>query len=274
MTRPPVAVRKPLLVQSAPPANGGVLSEGLNEGLNEGLSERLGDSLTLLGEGLHPGWQPLWSAFLGSPEGQALAARLEARRAQGAAIYPPQPLRALQRLGPQQVRVLILGQDPYHGPGQALGVAFGVATGHRLPPSLRNILREVEADLARPPSTGPDLQHWLGQGVLLLNACLTVEQGQPQSHSAWGWEAFTDACVRHLAQQQQALVFMLWGASAQAKRPLVGQAQHLVLVCNHPSPLSARRGPQPFLGCRHFSQAQAWLERHTEGGEEKNPIDW
>jgi uracil-DNA glycosylase len=228
-----------------------------------------------------PDWQPLLDHFLAGDAGQSLGRYLQARLAAGALIYPPEPLRALALTSLRDVRVLILGQDPYHGPGQAEGLAFSVAPGVRPPPSLRNIFLEIARDLAvgpagsapkRAPLDG-SLVRWAAQGVLLLNTCLTVEAGQAASHARRGWEALTDAVVRAVAARPTPVVFMLWGAHAQAKQVLltgVGEAQpHLVLTANHPSPLSARRPPQPFLGCGHFGQANAFLQQH--GGR---PIIW
>ncbi|WP_037471920.1 uracil-DNA glycosylase [Simplicispira psychrophila] len=211
-----------------------------------------------------PGWQPLVNGFFASAAGQGLLAFLQARLQAGAVIFPPQPLRALEWTPPESVRVVILGQDPYHGRGQSHGLAFSVAPGVRVPPSLRNIFKEIERDLGVPsppwPQPGGSLVAWAQQGVLLLNACLTVEEGQPASHAGKGWELLSDAVLRHVAQSAQPVVFMLWGAHAQAKRALIpADCGHWVLCANHPSPLSALRPPVPFIGCGHFGQAQAFL---------------
>ena len=208
-----------------------------------------------------PGWQPLVNRFFASAAGQQLLAFLQARLDAGAVIFPPQPLRALELTPPEAVRVVILGQDPYHGRGQGEGLAFSVAPGVRVPPSLRNIFKEIQRDLGVPPpafpAPGGSLVAWAQQGVLLLNACLTVEEAQPASHARQGWELLTDALLSHIAQGVQPVVFMLWGAHAQAKRALItADSGHLVLCANHPSPLSALRGPLPFIGCGHFGQAQ------------------
>ena len=217
-----------------------------------------------------PGWQALVDGFFTSAGGRKLLAFLQARLAAGAVIFPPQPLRALLLTPPEAVRVVILGQDPYHGRGQAHGLAFSVAPGVRVPPSLRNIFKEIERDggtappaLPPPlPPSGGSLEAWAQQGVLLLNACLTVEEGQPASHAGQGWELLTDAVLRHVAERApgaQPVVFMLWGAHAQAKRALIPTDRgHLLLCANHPSPLSALRAPLPFIGCGHFGQAQAF----------------
>lgn len=221
--------------------------------------------------GLQGRWRALVESFAASPTGAALDTYLQARRAAGATIYPPRPLRALEPTPFESVRVVILGQDPYHGAGQAHGMAFSVPDGVPLPPSLRNIFAELAADLGCAPPASGNLQRWAAQGVLLLNTVLTVEDGQPASHARRGWEALTDALIAALAADVAPKVFMLWGAHAQAKLSLIeaGAGTHFVLTANHPSPLSARRPPQPFLGCRHFSQANAFLAAQGRG-----VIDW
>ena len=217
------------------------------------------------------GWQPLVDGFFASAAGVKLQAFLGERLTAGATIFPPQPLRALALTPPEQVRVVILGQDPYHGRGQAEGLAFSVAPGVRLPPSLRNIFKEMERDLGTAfppfPDPGGSLVQWATHGVLLLNTCLTVEEAQPASHAGRGWEVLTDAVIRHVSDVAQPTVFMLWGAHAQSKRPLIDAQRHKVLAANHPSPLSAQRPPVPFIGCGHFSQARAWREAHTDAGK-------
>ena len=216
------------------------------------------------------GWQPLVDGFFASAAGVKLQAFLGERLTAGATIFPPQPLRALALTPPEQVRVVILGQDPYHGRGQAEGLAFSVAPGVAIPPSLRNIFKELQRDLgtAPPPfpQPGGSLVKWARNGVLLLNTCLTVEEAQPASHAGRGWEVLTDAVIRHVSDVAQPTVFMLWGAHAQSKRPLIDAQRHKVLTANHPSPLSAQRPPVPFIGCGHFSQARAWREAHTDAG--------
>lgn len=208
-------------------------------------------------------WRPLVHEFLEAPRGVALCGFLDERAAAGAMLYPPHPLRALELTPMAQVRVVILGQDPYHGPGQAHGLAFSVPEGIALPPSLRNIFAELVADCACGIPASGDLQRWARQGVLLLNAVLTVEDGTPGAHAGKGWEILTDRIVERVAAERSPKAFLLWGAHAQAKRSLIqaAGAEHLVLTANHPSPLSARRPPQPFFGCRHFSQANAFLTR-------------
>jgi uracil-DNA glycosylase len=189
---------------------------------------------------------------------------VEARREAGTTIYPARVFHALELTPRESVRVVILGQDPYHGRGQAEGLAFSVAPGVALPPSLRNIFKELERDLGTPPPRFPEpggsLVKWAANGVLLLNTCLTVEEGQPASHSGRGWEVLTDAVIRHVALGERPVVFMLWGSHAQSKRALIDSRRHKVLTANHPSPLSALRPPVPFIGCGHFGQARAWRE--------------
>ena len=212
------------------------------------------------------GWQPLVNGFFQSTSGQSLLTFVGQRLQAGAVIFPPHPLRALQLTPPDAVRVVILGQDPYHGRGQAEGLAFSVAQGVAFPPSLRNIFKELQRDLGTPipalPSPGGSLVTWAQKGVLLLNTCLTVEEGRPASHSGKGWELLTDAVIRHVSKEARPTVFMLWGAHAQSKRAVVDASRHLVLTANHPSPLSALRPPIPFMGCGHFSQARAWRDTH------------
>lgn len=213
-----------------------------------------------------PGWQALVDEFFASIAGQKLQAFLQQRLDTGAVVFPPQPLRALELTPPDAVRVVILGQDPYHGRGQAEGLAFSVQPGVALPPSLRNIFKELQRDLGTAPPSFPQpggsLRKWAQSGVLLLNTCLTVEEAQPASHANKGWEVLTDAIIRHVSQSAQPCVFMLWGSHAQSKRALIDAQRHLVLTANHPSPLSALRPPLPFIGCGHFSQARQWREDH------------
>ncbi len=217
-----------------------------------------------------PGWQPVVAAFFASLAGRELLDFLRQRLQAGAVIFPPHPLRALQLTAPESVRVVILGQDPYHGRGQAEGLAFSVAPGVALPPSLRNIFTELRRDLGTPfppfPEPGGSLVRWARHGVLLLNTCLTVEEGQPASHAGRGWELLTDAVICRVSNEAAPAVFMLWGAHAQSKRVLIDASRHLVLCANHPSPLSARRPPAPFIGCGHFSQARTWRAQHEVVG--------
>ena len=215
-----------------------------------------------------PGWQALVDDFFTGAVGVKLLGFLRERLEAGAVIFPPQPLRALELTSPEQVRVVILGQDPYHGRGQGEGLAFSVAPGVPLPPSLRNIFKELQRDLGTPPPTFPSpggsLVEWAAGGVLLLNTCLTVEEGQAASHAKRGWETLTDAVIRHVAAGERGVVFMLWGAHAQSKQVLIDTSRHCVLVANHPSPLSALRPPLPFMGCGHFGKARHWTERHGD----------
>lgn len=214
------------------------------------------------------GWQVLVDRFFESQAGVQLLAFLRQRLAAGAVIFPPQPLRALELTAPESVRVVILGQDPYHGRGQAEGLAFSVAPGVALPPSLRNIFKELQRDLGEPvppfPSPGGSLVRWARHGVLLLNTCLTVEEGRPASHAGKGWEVLTDAIIKDVSDHSDHVVFMLWGNHAQSKRKLIDASRHLILCANHPSPLSALRPPLPFIGCGHFSQARTWRDRHPK----------
>ncbi|MFC3683935.1 uracil-DNA glycosylase [Hydrogenophaga luteola] len=214
-------------------------------------------------------WRPVLDRFWSDRAGQDLLAFLRARLRGGAVIYPPEPLRALSWGGPADVRVVIVGQDPYHGPGQAEGLAFSVAPGVRKPPSLRNIFKEQGRDLGLAMPDDGSLVPWARQGVLLLNTCLTVEDGQAGSHAGQGWEVLTDAVIEACSASVEPKVFLLWGAHAQKKADLIDASRHKVLCANHPSPLSASRGPVPFLGCGHFGAANRWL---AEQGF--LPIDW
>ncbi|MGH6623362.1 MAG: uracil-DNA glycosylase [Burkholderiaceae bacterium] len=216
---------------------------------------------------LAPGWQSLVERFLESADGRRLQEFLAMRRASGARIYPPRPLSALEITPFDEVRVVILGQDPYYGEGQANGLAFSVPSGVRPPPSLRNILHEVERDLGCTPPPG-SLQTWARQGVLLLNAVLTVEDGEPNSHANQGWEILSAALIDSLVNDQRPKVFLLWGSYAQRLGRGV-ELPHLALWANHPSPLAARRPPRPFIGCGHFSEANEFLRRNGRGA-----IDW
>lgn len=216
-------------------------------------------------------WRPVVDAWAASPAGQKLQAFLEQRAAAGATLYPPEPLRALTLTPLANTRVVILGQDPYHGPGQAEGLSFSVPEGVPFPPSLRNIFKEIQRDLGKPFPPNGSLVRWAEGGTLLLNAVLTVEDGQPASHANQGWEALTDALMKAAAEDPAPKVFMLWGSYAQAKAPLIEAAHqgHLVLKANHPSPLSALKPPRPFIGCGHFSTAKAWLEERGRGAPRK-----
>jgi uracil-DNA glycosylase len=221
---------------------------------------------------LEPSWKARLEDEFSRPYMAALRQLLMERKRAGATIYPPGPqiFNALDSTPFDAVKVVILGQDPYHGPGQAHGLCFSVQEGVPLPPSLINICKEIHDDIggiensARPASGS--LQGWAEQGVLLLNAVLTVERGQAGAHQGKGWEQFTDRVVSELNQSRDGLVFMLWGSYAQKKGAAIDQNRHLVLKAPHPSPLSAHRG---YFGCRHFSKANTWLSK--QGIE---PIDW
>lgn len=217
---------------------------------------------------LHPSWKPGLLPELLSPRMQALRDFLLREKAAGKAIYPPaaQIFAAFDHTPMDQVKVVILGQDPYHGPGQAQGLCFSVPPGVDVPPSLVNIYAELKRDLGIDPPGHGCLIPWAERGVLLLNAVLTVERGRAGSHQGKGWEEFTDAAIRLLNQQRSGLVFMLWGSYAQAKGKLLDPSRHLLLRSPHPSPLSAYRG---FIGCGHFSRANAWLQARSLGA-----VDW
>ncbi len=217
---------------------------------------------------LHESWRVPLAGQFASPQMAALKAFLTAEKAAGKAIFPrgSEWFRALDLTPLDSVRVVILGQDPYHGPGQAHGLAFSVRPGVRVPPSLVNIYKELEADLGIAPARHGFLEHWARQGVLLLNTCLTVEQGLAASHQGRGWEGFTDAVIRLVAARETACAFLLWGSHAQKKAGFVDPARHLLLKAPHPSPLSAHNG---FFGCRHFSRTNQWLEQQGHP-----PIDW
>ncbi|NIF83081.1 uracil-DNA glycosylase [Comamonas sp. Tr-654] len=213
------------------------------------------------------GWQTVVDTFFAGNTGQKLLQFLQQRLDAGAVIFPPKPLRALELTASQDVRVVILGQDPYHGRGQAEGLAFSVAPGVRVPPSLQNIFKEMQRELGTPfpafPLPGGSLVGWAQHGVLLLNTSLTVEEGQAASHAKKGWEELTDAIIRQVAEQGRPTVFMLWGSHAQSKRVFIPQDRgHLVLMSNHPSPLSALRPPVPFIGNGHFGKAREFRLRH------------
>lgn len=184
------------------------------------------------------------------------------------AVYPPGPkiFAAFDASPFDKTKVVILGQDPYHGPGQANGLAFSVNPGVAVPPSLRNIFTEVCADTSAPAPADGDLTRWARQGVLLLNSTLTVRAGSPKSHASRGWEQFTSAAIRALSAQRSGLVFLLWGSDAISKQSLIDPSRHLILTAPHPSPLSAHRG---FFGRHHFSQANNWLQNHGQ-----TPIEW
>jgi uracil-DNA glycosylase len=217
---------------------------------------------------LEASWKVRLEDYLRRPDMQALAAFLRAQKADGKHIYPPGPaiFSAFDHTPFDAVRVVILGQDPYHGPGQAHGLCFSVPAGVRVPPSLDNIFKEIQRDLGIARPDHGCLTPWADRGVLLLNSVLTVEEGRAGAHQGKGWEGFTDAAIAALNREREGLVFLLWGAYAQRKGSLIDRNRHCVLTSVHPSPLSAHRG---FLGCGHFSAANQYLESHGQA-----PIDW
>lgn len=223
-------------------------------------------------DAIPPSWRPALSAALATPQARRLGGWLRAEEDAGKVIYPPrgQRLRALELTPLDKVKVVILGQDPYHGPGQANGLAFAVPRGVRVPPSLVNIYKELHDDLGVDVPPHGDLEHWARQGVLLLNNSLTVEAGNAGSHQMRGWDAITDAAVAVVAERPEPSVFILWGSHARKKAarvPGLGPGtHHLVLTAPHPSPLSAHSG---FFGSKPFSKANAFLEAHGRGA-----IDW
>lgn len=220
------------------------------------------------GPRIHPEWREALGDAFAAPAMAGLSAFLRRRRAEDAQVYPPNAeiFRALDLVPPSAVKVLILGQDPYHGPGQAHGLSFSVRPGVPVPPSLVNIQKELKTDLGIDPPGHGFLEAWAERGVLLLNSLLTVERGQPASHKGRGWEAFTDAVVATVAASDRPTVFMLWGAHAQKKARRVNEGRHLVIKSPHPSPLSAHVG---FFGSRPFSRANAFLEKRGRGA-----INW
>jgi uracil-DNA glycosylase len=217
---------------------------------------------------LEGSWKSALSTEFEQPYMQRLKSFLIERKQMGKRIFPrgSEYFRALDLTPLTDVKVVILGQDPYHGEGQAHGLCFSVQPGIRIPPSLVNIYKELQADLGIVPPRHGFLEHWARQGVLLLNSVLTVEEAQAASHQGKGWETFTDAVIRKVNDDCDAVVFILWGAYAQRKAAFVDTSRHLVLKSPHPSPLSAHNG---FFGCHHFSKANAFLEKHG-----RSPIDW
>lgn len=217
---------------------------------------------------LEASWKARVGDYFDRPEMIALREFLRAEKQAGKRIYPPGPqiFAALEATPFDAVKVVILGQDPYHGPGQAHGLCFSVRPGVAVPPSLQNIFTEIENDLGIPRPDHGCLMPWARRGVLLLNAVLTVQAGMAGSHQGKGWEGFTDRVIDELNRGREGLVFLLWGSYAQAKGRLIDRSRHLVLEAPHPSPLSAHRG---FLGCRHFSKSNQYLEANG-----KAPVDW
>jgi uracil-DNA glycosylase len=212
-------------------------------------------------------WKNALADEFGKPYFESLVRFLHKEKSEGKKVFPPgsQIFRAFDLTPVDKVKVVILGQDPYHGFGQAHGLSFSVPEGVPAPPSLKNIFKEIESDMGVRMSGYPNLENWARQGVLLLNAVLTVRSGEAASHSKIGWEQFTDAVIRYISDNCDGVVFMLWGNFARGKRELIDASRHCVLEAAHPSPLA--RGA--FFGCRHFSRANAWL---TAAG--RTPIDW
>lgn len=216
---------------------------------------------------IEPSWREALQSEFDQPYFAALAQQLHAEKAAGRTIFPPggEIFRAFDLCPLDQTKVVILGQDPYHGYGQAMGLCFSVPQNVPAPPSLKNIFKEIETDLGVRMSGSPDLTPWARQGVLLLNAVLTVRAGEPTSHSGIGWQTFTDAVIRTVSERRDGVVFLLWGNYARSKAPLIDSSRHLVLEAAHPSPLA--RGA--FFGCRHFSRCNEFLTAHGQP-----PIDW
>lgn len=217
---------------------------------------------------LHPSWRAMIGSEFDQPYMQNLKEFLQAEKSAGKTIYPPGPLifNAFNHTPFDQVRVVIIGQDPYHGPGQAMGLSFSVPQSVKVPPSLVNIFKEIQQDLGLTMSGSGDLTPWADQGVLLLNATLTVEQAKAGSHQKKGWEQFTDAAIAALNAEREGLVFVLWGSYAQKKGAVIDRTKHLVLESVHPSPLSAHRG---FFGNRQFSTINDYLISRGE-----TPVNW
>lgn len=216
---------------------------------------------------IEPSWKEALAPEFEKPYFASLVRFLHDEKAAGKVIYPPGSLifNAFALTPVDRVKVVVIGQDPYHGPGQAMGLSFSVPDGMPAPPSLRNIFREIQDDLGIRMSGRPNLEGWARQGVLLLNASLTVQAGLANSHSRIGWQTFTDAVIRYLSENREGLVFLLWGGYARSKKALIDTTRHHVLEAAHPSPLAGGA----FFGCRHFSKTNEILQ-----AEGKTPIDW
>jgi uracil-DNA glycosylase len=217
---------------------------------------------------IEPGWKELLKDEFSKPYFLQITTHLKTEKAQGKTIYPPGSLifNAFNTTPPDNVKVVIIGQDPYHGPHQAHGLCFSVQNGIAPPPSLLNMFKELQQDVGMHIPTHGNLTHWAEQGVFLLNASLTVRVGEPMSHAKIGWSVFTDTVIKKIAEKKKHIVFMLWGKFAQEKRLLIDETKHLILKAAHPSPLSAHAG---FFGCKHFSQANEYLM--SKGID---PINW
>jgi len=214
------------------------------------------------------GYHPQINALLETNSAGRLMAFLAQQKKSNKIIFPAQKnwFKAFELTPFNEVKVIILGQDPYHSEGQAQGLSFSVADGMKIPPSLRNIYQELELDLGIPANDSGNLKHWATQGVLLLNSVLTVEKNSPGSHANSGWIDFTDGVIHTLSEEKENLIFMLWGSYAQQKVELIDANKHLILTATHPSPFSAHKG---FFGCKHFSKANDYLKIHKQ-----KPIDW
>lgn len=217
---------------------------------------------------IDPSWKEELKAEFNKPYFEGVVQFLKAEKNTGKTIYPPGPLifNAFSSTPFDKVKVVILGQDPYHNPGQAHGLSFSVARNVAPPPSLINIFKEIHEDTGVDIPKHGNLEKWAKQGVLLLNAALTVEANKPMSHSGIGWHHFTDEVIRIISERKEHVVFMLWGRFAQGKESLIDKSKHLVLKAAHPSPLSAHNG---FFGCHHFTKTNKWLQEHNI-----KPIDW
>ena len=217
---------------------------------------------------IEPSWKKALDPEFSKPYFGTLIRFIKEEKAEGKTIYPPgsQIFNAYDTTPIDQVKVVILGQDPYHNPGQAMGLSFSVPRGVTVPPSLRNIYKEIHDSLGLPVPDHGDLTKWAEQGVFLLNAMLTVERNKPGSHKRSGWQYFTDASIKAISEQTEHTVFMLWGAFARKKAELIDNTKHLVLESAHPSPFSADKG---FFGNNHFKKANDYLKQHG-----KEPIDW
>lgn len=217
---------------------------------------------------IDPTWKAVLQKEFNAPYFQHIPIHLKTEKSQGKIIYPPGPqiFNAFNTTPFDKVKVVILGQDPYHGLRQAHGLCFSVQSGTQPPPSLVNIFKELHEDIGVPIPDHGDLTHWAEQGVFLLNASLTVRAGEPMSHARIGWAHFTDAVIKTISEKKEHVVFLLWGKFAQEKRTLIDADKHLILRSVHPSPLSAHSG---FFGCRHFSKTNEYLVKHGI-----DPIDW
>lgn len=217
---------------------------------------------------IEAGWKEVLKKEFTQPYFQQIVLHLKTERSQGKTIYPPgsQIFNAFDSTPFEKVKVVILGQDPYHGPGQAHGLCFSVQYGVPAPPSLQNIFKELQSDIGTPIPSHGNLSSWAAQGVFLLNASLTVRASEPMSHARIGWAQFTDTVIRRISEQKQHVVFLLWGKFAQEKRILIDESRHCILKAAHPSPLSAHAG---FMGCRHFSKTNEYL-----ASKGIDPINW